>query len=148
MFKQIGVNIKSIRKSNGLTQSELASRLGITRQQVANYEKGDSSIPLSSIIKMSDIFNISIDNLVKGSLDNPTEVKYKSEEEVLDYPIFEGLINEKKLANAIDNIVDNKLNRLESLLLRLLTSMKAQEAKETINDELSKIENLLDKEKS
>ena len=68
MFKQIGKNIKFLRKRLKLSQNDLAKKLSMTRQQIANYEKGDTSIPFTSIYKMSEIFNISLDDLISNNL--------------------------------------------------------------------------------
>ena len=68
MFKQIGKNIKFLRKRLKLSQNDLAEKLSMTRQQIANYEKGDTSIPFASIYKMSEIFNISLDDLISNNL--------------------------------------------------------------------------------
>ena len=68
MFKQIGRNIRFLRKKFKLSQNDLAKKLSMTRQQIANYEKGDTSIPFASIYKMSEIFNISLDDLISNNL--------------------------------------------------------------------------------
>jgi transcriptional regulator with XRE-family HTH domain len=62
----IADNIRIYRKKYRLSQSQLAEKLDLTRQQIANYEAGNGTVPLASVIAMSDIFNISIDELVKG----------------------------------------------------------------------------------
>ena len=69
IFKQIGMNIRFLRKKSKMSQLDLAKELSITRQQVANYEKGDTSIPFISLYKISTIFNISIDNLISDTLE-------------------------------------------------------------------------------
>jgi transcriptional regulator with XRE-family HTH domain len=68
MFKQIGKNIKFLRKRLKLSQNDLAKKLSMTRQQIANYEKGDTSIPFASIYMMSEIFNISLDDFISNNL--------------------------------------------------------------------------------
>ena len=41
-MKQIGKNITNLRKTNNMTQMELADKLGISFQAVSNWERGDS----------------------------------------------------------------------------------------------------------
>ena len=59
------VRIKSERAQAGLTQSELAEKLGVTRMTVSNWENGRGIIPASSISKMAtDVFNCTTDWLL------------------------------------------------------------------------------------
>ncbi len=69
IFKQIGMNLRFLRKKSKLSQNDLGGRLNITRQQVANYEKGDTTIPFLSLYRISDIFNISIDEIIGDKLE-------------------------------------------------------------------------------
>ena len=46
-LRTIGRNIRLIRKQKGLTQQDLAAKIGRSRQQVSNYEKGDCKDLLS-----------------------------------------------------------------------------------------------------
>lgn len=65
MFGRIGKNIKALRHKAKITQSDLAAKLGVSRQQIANYEKGNVTIPLKSVVEMSMIFDVSIDDFIK-----------------------------------------------------------------------------------
>ena len=59
-------NIVQHRKRLGLTQQELANLLNITRTSVSGYERGDR-VPYNDIlIKLSLIFDITIDSLYKN----------------------------------------------------------------------------------
>ncbi len=93
MFKQIGVNIRFLRKKSKLSQNDVASKLNITRQQVANYEKGNTTIPFLSLYKVSEIFNVSIDNLISDRL-----------EEIFDFDNLTTL-------NSIDEFTENFLKK-------------------------------------
>lgn len=64
-------NLSRLRRTADMTQSELADRLNLTRQAVSRYEKGDSFPDISILVKIAEIFHISIDELIgEGS---PTE---------------------------------------------------------------------------
>lgn len=54
-----------IRKDNNLTQEELADKLYITRQTVSNWENDKFYPDIETLILISDMFNISLDNLLK-----------------------------------------------------------------------------------
>lgn len=57
-------NISKLRRDADMTQSELADKLNITRQAVSRYEKGDSFPDISVLVKIAEIFGISIDELI------------------------------------------------------------------------------------
>ena len=64
-------NISKLRRDADMTQSELADKLNITRQAVSRYEKGDSFPDISVLVKIAEIFGISIDELIGAGA--PTE---------------------------------------------------------------------------
>lgn len=55
-----------LRKQNGLSQEELANRLHVTRQTISKWETGDSTPDMGKLAAMSDLFEISLDELVMG----------------------------------------------------------------------------------
>lgn len=52
------------RKLNHLTQREVASRLGISQPSYIRYEKGTAEPGLENLVKLADIFDVSIDYLL------------------------------------------------------------------------------------
>ena len=60
----IGTNIKSYRHLFKMTQEELAQNLGGKKSLVCNYETGYSVPDIFTLIKLADIFDISLDELV------------------------------------------------------------------------------------
>lgn len=56
--------IKELRNEHNLTQSELAEKLGCTQSAIAFYEKGDRSPDNSTLIKMADLFDCTLDYLM------------------------------------------------------------------------------------
>lgn len=58
--------IQNLRKEKGLSQDELAGRLGIARQSVSKWESGISQPDLNNIVRLSEIFEVSTDYLLKG----------------------------------------------------------------------------------
>jgi len=57
--------LQLLRKSKGLTQDELAEKLDVSRQAVAKWESGQVYPDISNLIQISDLFNVTIDYLVK-----------------------------------------------------------------------------------
>ena len=56
-----------IRKNAGMSQGEFASALGITNKAVSKWENAQSTPSIQQVIKISEIFNISIDQILKDS---------------------------------------------------------------------------------
>ena len=51
--------IRCLRKQAGLTQEDVAKRLDIRRQTYCNYENGSRSLPIETIVLLSDYFHVS-----------------------------------------------------------------------------------------
>ena len=66
--------IADLRKKNGWSQEELASQLGVSRQAVSKWESASSIPDLDKIIKMSSIFGVSTDYLLKDSLGSAGDI--------------------------------------------------------------------------
>ncbi|WP_101773330.1 helix-turn-helix domain-containing protein [Peptostreptococcus faecalis] len=65
--------IKENRKKMSLSQEELAEKAYVTRQTISNWENDKSYPDINSLIILSSLFNISIDELVKGDVDTMRE---------------------------------------------------------------------------
>lgn len=61
--------IMSLRKQKGWSQEQLAEQLGISRQSVSKWESGASVPDLDKIIKLSQIFDVSTDYLLKDEIE-------------------------------------------------------------------------------
>lgn len=64
--------IAILRKKNNYSQEDLANELGISRQSVSKWESGNSIPDLDKIIKMSSLFGVSTDYLLKDELEEET----------------------------------------------------------------------------
>lgn len=65
----LGKNLKYLRKQNGLTQQDLSEKLNIKRTMISAYEDGRFEPKLSSLLTLSDIFTIKIDDLLNWDLE-------------------------------------------------------------------------------
>ena len=54
-----------IRKNKGMTQEELAEKLDVSRQAVAKWESGQAYPDISNLIQISNLFNVTVDYLVR-----------------------------------------------------------------------------------
>ena len=63
--------LMDLRRKSGMSQEQLADRLGVTRQSVSKWESGTAMPELVKLISLSDIFGVSVDYLVKDYLEEP-----------------------------------------------------------------------------
>ena len=63
----VGRNVRIWRMAKGMTQEQLASRVGVTFQQLQKYEVGGNRIPTGRLVKVSGILGIPISALFEGT---------------------------------------------------------------------------------
>ena len=64
--KKFGIFLSSLRKKADMTQSEVAIKLNVTRQAVSHYECGDTFPDVSILVNIANLFNISLDELIRS----------------------------------------------------------------------------------
>lgn len=85
----IGQNIRFLRKRKGLNQTQLGEHLGITKGAVSGYESGASLPGVETLIKVAELLEVSLDELVfqnielEGSLNLLTRRSNESNESTL-----------------------------------------------------------------
>lgn len=62
----IADRIKCLRKNKGLSQEELADKVGVSRQAVSKWESEQSTPDIEKIIIMSELFEVTTDYILKG----------------------------------------------------------------------------------
>jgi len=112
--KRIGEKIKEIRKKLGISQIELAERVGLSFQQIQKYEKGITKISVSRLYQIAKALN--------------TDIRIFFEEEKKSYHLMEKeqeyvpspSLNEeeKDLVNLFRNIDNEKIKQGIMLLLK------------------------------
>lgn len=66
---EIGSKIRNARNASGFTQEKAAEALGVTRQTISNWENNKSYPDIISVVRMSDLYSISLDSLLKEDKD-------------------------------------------------------------------------------
>ncbi|WP_159634709.1 helix-turn-helix domain-containing protein [Erysipelothrix anatis] len=94
-----GTRLKEARSHMGLRQEDVADAIGVSRQTVSNWENNRSLPDLRSIVEISDIYQISLDDLLKG-----------------DRKVMEKLIKDSDI-----KAMENKLNMLTLFVLSTST---------------------------
>jgi len=80
---ELNEQIKKYRTGMNLSQEELAEKIYVTRQSISNWENGKTYPDIHSLLLLSSLFGISLDQLVKGDIDAMKEAIKKEEVEKL-----------------------------------------------------------------
>lgn len=156
MAKEIGLHrlattLKDFRKDNKISQEDFAKQLEIARSTLSYYERAKSEPPIYTLVKMSEVMNCSIDELLgtNKEITNSTEEKFSYSEltekiyylnELIDKNIktYEDLIMSKKRTERMFTELTRVLNRSES---DILTFQKLSKEFASLLDKNKSIEN-------
>lgn len=75
----LGDKLYKLRKAKGWSQEELAEKLNISRQSVSKWESAASIPDLDKIVKLSELFDVSTDYLLKDEIEDMPEEPEASE---------------------------------------------------------------------
>ena len=81
---ELGKQIKKHRQEVQLSQEELANKIYVSRQTISNWENDKSYPDVNSLVLLSEIFHISLDNLIKGDIEVMKHVIQKEEIEKMN----------------------------------------------------------------
>ncbi|ALV23062.1 helix-turn-helix domain-containing protein [Carnobacterium antarcticum] len=78
-------SIKEKRKKLNLTQEEVAEKLFVSRQTISNWENGKTLPDIESLISISELYEISLDELIKGDkkMQRKIKIKHNYEDEIM-----------------------------------------------------------------
>lgn len=68
-------NLYTLRRSNGLSQEQLAQQLGVSRQAISKWESGTSMPESEKLIAISQHFNVSVDALLQDGMEQVSTSK-------------------------------------------------------------------------
>ncbi|MCM3720289.1 helix-turn-helix domain-containing protein [Fictibacillus phosphorivorans] len=94
-----GEKLKNERKKKGWSQEELAEKLFVSRQSVSKWENGQNYPSIEVIIKLSDLFEITIDELLRSDeeltdkvIKDSKQLKHPRLKLMFDFLVFIGLV--------------------------------------------------------
>ena len=73
-------NLKTLRKTKGLSQEEIAIRLNVVRQTISKWEKGLSVPDADMLIRIAEYFEVSVSELLGTRLDNESDINIVAEQ--------------------------------------------------------------------
>jgi len=65
----ISMNLKRLRKEHQYTQENVAEKINVSRQSIVKWENGESTPDIDTLIKLSKLYNVTLDNLINHSED-------------------------------------------------------------------------------
>ncbi|MEM1328576.1 MAG: helix-turn-helix transcriptional regulator [Bacteroidota bacterium] len=100
-------NIRFLRKQRGLSQGELAEKVGLNRGNIASYEKGVAEPKLSNLVKLAHLFRVSLCDITESDLQQSPEriVNGSADSEIIDALAF----------HADEQTVNHHLSKAEEL---------------------------------
>lgn len=106
MKKQnFGTMIATLRKEKGMTQLELAEKMGVTDKAVSKWERDLSFPDVSSLPKLAEIFGVSVDELMQVKAESKGEGKNEKVTEMLNL-VFKGVALAMGVAVAVLSFLD------------------------------------------
>ncbi|MED0963280.1 MULTISPECIES: helix-turn-helix domain-containing protein [Bacillus cereus group] len=80
----LGSQLKRFRESKSFSQEDVARKVGVTRQAVYKWESNKSYPDIDNLILLSELYEVTIDELIKGSGDAREELDKKDKDECED----------------------------------------------------------------
>ena len=105
-----GTMIAALRKEQGMTQLELAEKMGVTDKAVSKWERDLSFPDVNSLPKLAEIFHVSVDELMQVK----TAAKENGEEKHKTAEIVDLVLKGVALAMGVAVVVLSILNEMES----------------------------------
>lgn len=77
----LGEQLKKLRESKGFSQEDVAKKIGVTRQAVYKWENGKSYPDIDNLILLSEMYNVTLDDLIKGNQNIKEKIHINEEDE-------------------------------------------------------------------
>ena len=103
----LGKKLKDLRNKYRLTQTELASQIGVTKSTVAAYENDSRTPSYEVLIKLADVFKVSIDSLLSNRSEAILDVAGLSTEQL---QIIENLVVQFRKSNEMEASLNEYMN--------------------------------------
>ena len=105
----IADKIKNARTIKKLTREQVAEDLNVSRQTISNWENGKSLPDIVSIIRMSELYDLSLDELLKG-----------------DATLLNKIERDMKVAKAENNVIKFVRKRSDTYLIDMLQVLEVR----------------------
>ncbi|MBE9482513.1 MAG: helix-turn-helix transcriptional regulator, partial [Chloroflexi bacterium] len=122
---EIGQRTAALRKRVGISQQRLAEMLGVSRTTITQIENGKRKVSADELVRLSEIYNLSVDNLLSSKEEPEVIFTEKQEAKKMESPIRinvpqRNLKKFKEVLLYMLNKVGSKPNIGETVLYKLL----------------------------
>lgn len=144
-MNRFSTNLKILRENNNLKQIELAKKLNISSAAYSNYETGRREPNIEILLKISELFNVSVDDLITKNNLPLIEHTIKDEKNNSIYDIDEfnmlsvlkekqKYYNQKKIS--INRLIDSQLDKI-NYWIKLLENTNSTNYNQEISNEIA-----------
>ena len=113
-MNSIGTRIRNLRKAMGMTQNELASKVGVSTSSIGMYERGERSVDIEMLVKIGRVFSVSTDSLLglEEISAEPTDILSEMHDKILNSTVitYKGIMlsveNREKLLSTLEFVAD------------------------------------------
>ena len=113
----LGNRIKRLRQEKGWSQMQLSKKLNVHQKQISAYERGIHSPSIDFLVKLADLFNVSLDYLAFDDRHDSNQLQIADRELIQTMKEIEALSEEDKVTiKAVLNtfIIKNRFQRIAS----------------------------------
>lgn len=111
-----GERLKNLRDSVGLTQTQLANKVQLSKPNICKYEKGTVEPSIETLLKFSELFNVSLDYLLCKT-DIPNITNFETPNPILNKCNKLNTLGKTKAENYIDDLLEN--NKYTSQIIEM-----------------------------
>lgn len=94
----VGQRVRRLRQERGWSQAQLGSRLGAHQKQISSYERGVHVPSADVLIRMAELFDVSLDNLLAGTVSASQRAEIADRDLVRQMELIDKLPTEDKTA--------------------------------------------------
>ncbi len=81
---ELGKQIRRYRNERSFSQETLAEKVYVSRQTISNWENGKSYPDVNSLVLLSEAFEVSLDKLIKGDVENMKEQINREDQQIFN----------------------------------------------------------------
>lgn len=67
-MEKLSTNLTTLRKARGYTQNEISAKMFVSRQAVSKWERGESVPDIETLLALSELYSVTVDDMLKGDL--------------------------------------------------------------------------------
>lgn len=105
LTKQIGRTLRALREAHNYSQEDIATRLGVSYQQVQKYESGKNRVSLEGLLILKELYNIDYEMLFYGVEGSPEDALKRNSGD-LNILIKLTRLEDRTLKRKIEQVVD------------------------------------------